>query len=92
MPESDRGAIERAIGEALLLQWDPLGVGAEPGEHPEYRRYVPDVYSLLARGASDVQIARHLHRLESDEFGHPELATRDLTAVLRTLRALERSI
>ena len=92
MPESDRVTIEQAIGEALLLHWDPLGVGAQPGVHAEYRRFVPDVFSLLARGASDVQIARHLHRLESDELGHPELATRDLTSVLRSLRELERKL
>ena len=91
MGESDRGAIERAIGEALLLHWDPLGVRGQPGEHGEYQRYVPDVFSLLACGASDVQIARHLHRIETVELGHPELAARDLTAVLRTLRALERT-
>jgi hypothetical protein len=91
MPGAGREAMERAIGNALLEQWDPLGVHERPGAHDEYAQYAPGVYSLLARGASDVQVARHLHKIEADELGHPELATRDLTPVLRTLRALERT-
>ena len=90
MPEQTQ--IEKAIGEALLQQWDPLGVGAQPGEHADYQRFVPDIFSLLARGASDVQIARHLHRLEANELGHPEMAERDLTPVLQALRKLERTM
>lgn len=92
MPGTEREVIEREINRVLVEQWDPLGVHTQPGEHDEYRRYVPSVYSLLARGASDVQVARFLHQIERDELGHPELAQRDLTPVLQTLRALEREI
>ena len=92
MASTERQDVERAIDRVLLDQWDPLGVREAPGEHEEYRRFVPGIYSLLARGGSDVQVARHLHQLERDELGHPELATRDLTPVVRTLRESERSI
>lgn len=92
MTSPERDAIESAIGRALLEQWDPLDVRERPGMHDEYTRYVHDIFSLLARGGSDVQVARFLHRIESEELGHPELATRDLTTVLQTLRALERTI
>ena len=90
-PES-KEATERAIERVLLDQWDPLGVREQPGPHPEYAPFVHDVYSLLARGASDVQLTRHLHRIESEELHHPELASRDLTAVVRALRKVESSL
>ncbi|MEP6690251.1 MAG: hypothetical protein ABJD07_03790 [Gemmatimonadaceae bacterium] len=92
MTSPEREAVEAAIGRALLEQWDPLGVREQPGAHEEYTKYVPAIYSLLARGGSDVQVARHLHSLELGELGHPELAARDLAPLLKTLRALERTI
>ena len=60
------------------------------GERTEYRGYAHEVYNLLARGASDVQIARYLHRVEEGELGHPELVTRDLRPLVEELRAVER--
>jgi hypothetical protein len=91
MSVPERQEIERAIGRALLEEWDPLNVHNEAGPHTEYTRYVPELYSLLARGGSDVQVARHLHQIEHRDFGGPEPPTRDLSVVLRTLRAIERS-
>ena len=88
MPES-REVLEAEIGRALLAEWNPLGVAADAGTFPGYAGYAHEVYSLLARGASDVQITRALHRVERDELGHPELAQRDLTHLLATLRDIE---
>ncbi len=90
--DQERAVTEGAIRCALLEQWDPLGVHEQPGEHEEYTKYVHDLYNLLARGGSDVQVARHLHTIERDEMGHPELATRDLSALLKTLRAIEKAM
>ena len=90
MPELERDAAEQAIDRTLLERWDPLGVHVTPGEHAEYRAYAHEVYNLLARGASDVQVARYLHRLEEGELGHPELVTRDLRPVVEALREIER--
>jgi hypothetical protein len=91
VPAMERATIETAIGRALLDQWDPLHVREQPGTHEEYTRYASDLYSLLARGASDVQLARHLNRIARDDLGQPDLPAMDLSAVIKTLRALEKS-
>jgi hypothetical protein len=87
----DRADAERQIGQVLLEQWDPLGVHDKAGPHEEYTPYIHDVYGLLARGASDVQLARHLHRIEREEMNLPELAMQDLTPVVRALRNCEKA-
>jgi len=92
MPSLDRPAAEQRIEHALLEQWDPLGVANAPGAHPEYQPYAHELYNLLARGASDVQIARYLHRAEDGELGHPELASRDLALLVTRLRTIERQM
>jgi hypothetical protein len=92
MSSFDRLAAEERIERALLEQWDPLGVASAAGEHLEYRMYAHEVYNLLARGASDVQIARYLHRAEDNELGHPELASRDLAQLVTRLRTIEREM
>lgn len=92
MATLDRQAAEREIDRALLAQWDPLGIASTPGEHAEYRAHAHEVYNLLARGGSDVQVARLLHHAEESEFGHPELVERDLTALVAVLRRIERQM
>jgi hypothetical protein len=92
MSSLDRAAAEERIERALLEQWDPLGVASAPGEHPEYQAYAHEVYNLLARGASDVQVARFLHRAEDGELGHPELVSRDLAPLVDRLRTIERQM
>ena len=89
MAGQPRENVEAEISRILVEQWDPLGVRAKPAPHAEYASYANEMYSLLARGASDVQIARRLHQAERDELQHPELVTRDLTPLVRALRALE---
>ena len=91
MPQ-ERAAAEAAIVHVLLQQWDPLDVHEAPGPHAEYDAYAHEIYDLLARGASDVQVERHLRRVEGGELHHPELATRDLGPVLRALRDIERTV
>jgi hypothetical protein len=92
MSNLDRPAAEERIERALLEQWDPLEVASAPGDHPEYQPYAHELYNLLARGASDVQIARFLHRAEDGELGHPELASRDLVSLITRLRSIEREM
>ena len=86
----DRTSAENAIATALLEQWDPLSVRETPGTHTEYLGYAHDMYNLLARGGSDTQITRSLHKLEGTELGHPELVERDISALIATLRAIEK--
>jgi hypothetical protein len=91
MRHLDKQTAEDMIANLLLQHWDPLGVKENPGPHPEYAGYAHEVFGLLARGASDVQIARHLHRAERDELQKPELVERDLTVLVGELRAFENS-
>ena len=92
MDPQRREYIEQSIGRLLLEQWDPLGVHDEADRKHEYTPYAHELYTLLARGASDVQITRHLHRIELEELHRPELTTRDLTPLIRNLREMESSL
>lgn len=84
----ERGEAERLIQQALASQWHPI---AKP-DVSSYVAHAHDVYSLLARGASDAQVGRHLHEIEREEMGHADADARDLTEVLKTLRTIERTI
>lgn len=92
MSDEKREAAEIRIGATLLDEWDPLSVRGQPDHAGEYMRYAHDIYGLLVRGASDVQVGRHLHTIEREEMHHPDADARDLTVVLKTLRALEKTI
>ncbi len=83
-----RADAERAIGEALASLWDPM---ASHDAHT-YETQAHDVYALLARGASDAQVGRHLHQVEREQMGHPDADHRDLHDVLTKLRAIERTM
>ncbi len=61
--------IQRAIGEILLRNWDPVGVKDEPRAQDEYDAYVGGVYRLIASGATARQIAEHLAHLEAEQLG-----------------------
>lgn len=89
MTAQSREAAERAIAQSLLDQWDPLSARDDPARQDAYAAVAHDIYGLLARGASDVQIARHLHAMERDTFERPDLVTRDLQPLVGTLRRLE---
>ena len=84
----ERADAERAIQQALVSQWDPLG----SQDASTYAQHAHDLYSLLARGASDIQVGRHLHHIEKNDMGHPDADSRDLTALLHTLRLIERTM
>lgn len=91
MASEKQVAIEAEIEAALLEQWDPLGKRGEPG-YDGYKAYAHDLYNLLARGGSDVQVTRRLHEAEAVELGHPELVERDISGLVRILRGIERRI
>lgn len=92
MPDSKREEVEKTIAGILFREWDPLGVHDQPEHSADYLRFAHDIYGLLIRGASDVQVGRHLHQIEREELHKPEADSRDLTALLHTLRVLERTI
>jgi hypothetical protein len=90
MDERTRRArdFQRAIGEALLRDWDPLGVADEPECADEYDAYVGPVYRLLATGASDREIAEDLASVEAESLGYPDTGWRTLLPVAHKLRNL----
>ena len=88
---AEKESAEVVIERVLLQQWDPLGVHEQPGPHPEYAPYAHDLFSLLMRGASDIQVERRLRQIERDELQRPELADRDLSTVVAALRAVEKA-
>jgi hypothetical protein len=49
-----------AIRRVLLEEWDPIGVRDEPGAQDEYDGYALALYGLLARGATDDDLAQYL--------------------------------
>jgi hypothetical protein len=49
-----------AIRRVLLEEWDPIGVRDEPDAQDEYDGYAFALYGLLARGATDDDLAEYL--------------------------------
>jgi hypothetical protein len=49
-----------AIRRVLLEEWDPIGVRGEPAAQSEYDGYALALYGLLARGATDDDLAEYL--------------------------------
>ena len=84
-----RDEAENAIQSVLLERWDPLGVRAEPGPHTEYTAYAHEVFGLLLRGGSDVQVERYLRHVEIDVLHRTELIGHDLKPVIQSLREIE---
>ena len=92
MSDSKREDDERRIGAALLAEWDPMNIRADPGHANDYLQYAHDIYGLLVRGGSDVQVGRLLHTIEREQMHHADADSRDLTTVLKTLRAMEKTM
>lgn len=61
--------IQRAIREALLKEWDPIGVKDIPEAHGEYSGYVGELYELLTSGAAEKEIFEYLWRTETEQMG-----------------------
>ncbi len=92
MASLTREAAEEAIGRILLDQWDPSGARFTPGAHPQYAQLAHEVYGLLLRGGSDVQVERLLRRVAQDELHRPEPGAGELDTVVHALRTIERSM
>ena len=67
--ESRAREIQQSIRDALMREWDPIGVKDVPEAQDEYDGYVGGVYRLLAAGASVRDVAEHLARIEQDSMG-----------------------
>jgi hypothetical protein len=80
-------AIMDAISMVLMAYWDPIGVKDEDLPD-EYDAYVGGVYRLLASGATELQIAEHLSRVEVEAMGFRPIPPKKLLPVARKLLSL----
>lgn len=80
-------AMQREIGDILLRNWDPIGIGNEPEAQDEYDSYAGGVYRLLASGASNRDIATHLANIEASSLGYEDTDPKMLVPVAKKLRA-----
>ena len=60
---------ESVLNDTLLRVWDPIGVATEPAAQSEYESYIPQVFRLLADGASQDEVFSHLRQLETEHIG-----------------------
>lgn len=90
MASLGREAAEAEIGRVLQTHWQRTVDGAMSS--PPVDAFAHDVYNLLVRGASDVQVERHLRHIERDDLHRPDLGSQDLSGVVHELRTIERSI
>ena len=81
-------AIQAAIREVLLRDWDPIHVQTVPEAQDEYDGYVGAIYRLLANGATAEAIADHLASVERESMGFVTTAATRLP-VARTLKQLD---
>ena len=61
--------VTRRVGEILHYMWDPIGVRGIPQARDEYDSYIPQVFTLLERGASEMEICQHLASITTDRMG-----------------------
>lgn len=59
----------QAIREALLREWDPIGVARIPEAQDEYDGYVASVFQLLVQRSPASKIFDYLWWLETEHMG-----------------------
>jgi hypothetical protein len=81
--------IQGAIREALLKEWDPIGVKGIAEAHDEYDGYVGQVSELLQKGATAQEVFAYLWWVETEHMGLPgnRQATEQFARRLVDLRA-----
>lgn len=57
------------VREALLMEWDPIGIQEFPEAHDEYDSYVPDLCELLMRKETCETVFAYLWQLETEHMG-----------------------
>jgi hypothetical protein len=61
--------LRAAIRQALMSQWDPIGVSDTPEAADEYDGYIGGVCDLLKSGATDKEITEYLRDIETGRMG-----------------------
>lgn len=57
------------LREAIHYKWDPIGVMDYSSEMGEYDSYIPALYDLLKKGATQKEIFDYLWAVETDSIG-----------------------
>ena len=60
--------LERRVRDALLRDWDPIGVQEFPEAHSEYDSFVPAVCRLLLGGANREELLSFLWSVETEHM------------------------
>lgn len=61
----------KLIDEILWNDWDPIGVNDIPEARDEYQSYIPAIFSLVIKEASEAEIAGKLYQIEVERMGLP---------------------
>ncbi len=57
------------IKQALLQEWDPIGVKDIPGAEREYDSYVPRIYEMLIQKKTKDEVFGYLWWAETERMG-----------------------
>ncbi len=76
----------RVVADALRQYWNPIGLDVPADEYDEY---APHVFSMLARGESDLRIATYLATVERVSM---ELKGAPLAALLTVVEDIRRHV
>jgi hypothetical protein len=61
--------VQAAIKEALMAEWDPIGVNDIPEAKDEYDSYVPAIYKMLIQQKTRQEIFDYLWWIETEHMG-----------------------
>jgi hypothetical protein len=72
MAQRNGGELRKVIQQALLEEWDPIGVNEFPEARDEYDGYVGPVLELVLRHSSVEEIFKYLWwvRIPAKPIGH----------------------
>ena len=59
----------KRIDDILYYIWDPIGISNEPQTRNEYSSYVPEIFDLTKRNASEEVIAQKLNYIQTEIIG-----------------------
>ncbi len=63
------GPASARIREALMHDWDPIGVREIPEAADEYDAYVAELRAMLVQGRSEAELFEYLWELETEHMG-----------------------
>jgi len=90
MTQRQRGRhMQRVIRDALMREWDPIGVADIPEADDEYDRYIGSVYRILTGRRSEEELVEFLYQTETDTMGLVGGSHPHLREVARKLLALD---